>query len=83
MKCPFDCVNCALAGFAVMEPPAEKLPGIENHLIANFRCIWLGEKIGDVSMHSFPEDKLKELLEMREKNSKNPRKNPLISERLS
>ena len=67
MKCPFDCVDCALAGFAVIEPPAEKLLGIENHLIANFRCIWLGEKIGDVSIHSFPKDKLEELLEMREK----------------
>lgn len=66
MKCPVDCVDCALEGFAIIEPPAEKLQGTEGILVAKFRCCWLA-KAGDVSIHSFPKDKLEELLKMREK----------------
>lgn len=67
MKCPFDCVFCALKGFAIIEPPAEKLQGTEGIFVANFIC----PCAGNVSIHPFPKDKLEELLEMREKILKN------------
>ena len=66
MKCPSDCVNCALKGHAFIEPPAQKNQGTEGILFANFKCL-TGAKIGDVSMHSFPENRLEQLLIEREK----------------
>lgn len=66
-KCPLDCVDCALEGYALIEPPAEKIHGTEGILMAKFRCAFFGGKIDDVFIHSFPEDKLQKLLEEREK----------------
>ena len=67
MKCPFDCVDCALNGYAMIEPPAQEIQGTERILVANFLCIWLSGKIGEMFIHSFPEDKLEQLLLEREK----------------